>query len=67
MEERREGKEGGGEEVTLRLEQRQDRHSWSRRLGPSEAAAACSPVPFEASAEAARGDPMNANQFIWGN
>lgn len=54
----------GGEEATLRLEQQQYRHSWSRGLGPSEAAIACSPVPFESPAEAARGDNMNANRFI---
>ena len=57
----------GGEEVTLRLEQQQYRHSWGRGLGPSEAAIARSPVPFESPAEAARGDKMNVNQFIWGD
>lgn len=54
----------GGEEATLRLEQQQYRHSWSRGLGPSGAAMARSPVPFESPAEAVRGDNMNVNQFI---
>lgn len=52
-----------GEEVTLRLEQQQYCHSWSRGLKPSEAAIACSSVPFELPAEAARGD-KNVNQFM---
>lgn len=60
------GRLGRGEEAALRLEQQQYRHSWSRRLGPSEAAIACSPVLFESPAEAARGDTVNVNQFIWG-
>lgn len=48
------------------MEQQQYCHSWIRGLGPSGAATACSPVPFELPAEAVRGDKMNANQFIQG-